>query len=115
MDQALRHQVLAVQKSQDPGDRDDAVPPVPAGEGPRRDREEPGRAVGGGGAGAQADGAAHDRREEVSLLGRIGLAITNPRAAFAVAADREHPGRSGSDLLAAITVLLIATQLLWLV
>jgi thiol-disulfide isomerase/thioredoxin len=49
------------------------------------------------------------------LLGRIGLAITNPRAAFAVAADREHPGRSGSDLLAAITVLLIATQLRWLV
>jgi thiol-disulfide isomerase/thioredoxin len=51
----------------------------------------------------------------VTLLGRIGLAITNPRAAFAVAADREHPGRSGSDLLAAIAVLLIATQLRWLV
>jgi len=51
----------------------------------------------------------------MSMLGRIGLAITRPRAAFAVAGDRDHPGRSGSDLLAAIVVLLVATQLRWLV
>ncbi|HET9986941.1 MAG TPA: hypothetical protein VFQ65_00435, partial [Kofleriaceae bacterium] len=51
----------------------------------------------------------------MSLLGRIGLAITHPRAAFTIAADRDHPGRSGSDLLAAIAVLLVATQLRWLV
>ncbi|MEP6865936.1 MAG: TlpA disulfide reductase family protein [Deltaproteobacteria bacterium] len=52
---------------------------------------------------------------QARLVARIGLAITNPRSAFAVAADRDHPGRSGSDLLAAIAVLLIATQLRWLV
>src|SRR3569623_1830426 len=115
MDQALRHQVLPVQESQDPRDRDDAVPPVPAGEGPGGDRDEQGRAVGGGGAGAQADRAAHDRREEVSVLGRIGLAITRPRAALAIAGDRDHPGRSGSDLLATSVVFLVATQLRWLV
>jgi thiol-disulfide isomerase/thioredoxin len=51
----------------------------------------------------------------VSFLARIGLAIMRPRAAFAIAGDRDHPGRSGSDLLAAIAVLLIATQLRWLV
>jgi len=51
----------------------------------------------------------------MSLLGRIGLAITHPRAAFAIAGDRTYPGRSGSDLLAAIAVLLVATQLRWLV
>ena len=51
----------------------------------------------------------------MSLLGRIVLAITRPRAAFAIAGDRAYPGRSGSDLLAAIVVLLIATQLRWLV
>jgi thiol-disulfide isomerase/thioredoxin len=44
-------------------------------------------------------------------LGRIGLAIGHPRWALAIAADRRHVGRSGSDLIAAIAVLLAATQL----
>jgi thiol-disulfide isomerase/thioredoxin len=47
----------------------------------------------------------------VSFLGRLGLAITSPRAALAVASDRAHAGRSGSDLIAAIGLLLLATQL----
>jgi len=47
----------------------------------------------------------------VNLVGRLGLAIVRPRAAFALAGDRRHAGRSGSDLLTAILVLLVATQL----
>lgn len=35
----------------------------------------------------------------------------NPRAAFALAGDRDHAGRSGSDLLAALVVLIVATRL----
>ena len=46
---------------------------------------------------------------------RIGLAVVKPRAAFAVAGDRRYAGRSGSDLLLAIVILLAATQLRWLV
>ena len=49
------------------------------------------------------------------LFSRLGLAVTNPRAALALAGDRETAGRSGSDLLAAIAILLLATQLRWLV
>jgi thiol-disulfide isomerase/thioredoxin len=44
-------------------------------------------------------------------LGRIGAAIIAPRRALASAGQREHAGRSGSDLLAAIALLLVATQL----
>jgi thiol-disulfide isomerase/thioredoxin len=44
------------------------------------------------------------------LLTRLGLAITRPRAALAIAGNREHAGRSGSDLLIAIVVLVIVTQ-----
>lgn len=47
-------------------------------------------------------------------LARIGLASVDPRRALAIAADRRHAGRSGSDLIAAIAVLLVATQLRWL-
>jgi thiol-disulfide isomerase/thioredoxin len=45
------------------------------------------------------------------LLTRLGLAIVHPRAALGVAADRRHAGRSGSDLIAAIALVLAATQL----
>jgi thiol-disulfide isomerase/thioredoxin len=51
----------------------------------------------------------------VSFVERIGAAIVRPRAALAIAGDRRHAGRSGSDLLLAIIVLLVATQLRWLV
>ncbi|TMQ06356.1 MAG: TlpA family protein disulfide reductase [Deltaproteobacteria bacterium] len=44
-------------------------------------------------------------------LARIGLAIGHPRWALAIAADRRQTGRSGSDLILAIFVLLAATQL----
>jgi thiol-disulfide isomerase/thioredoxin len=47
----------------------------------------------------------------VTLLERLGLALVRPRTALAVAGDREHAGRSGSDLLLAILVLIVATQL----
>ncbi len=47
-------------------------------------------------------------------LTRIGLAIGRPRWALAIAADRRYTGRSGSDLIAMIAVLLVATQLRWL-
>jgi thiol-disulfide isomerase/thioredoxin len=45
------------------------------------------------------------------FVARLGLAIRHPRWALTVAADREHAGRSGSDLIAAITALVLATQL----
>ena len=44
-------------------------------------------------------------------LVRIGLAVVRPRWALALAADRRNAGRSGSDLVAAIAVLLLATEL----
>jgi thiol-disulfide isomerase/thioredoxin len=47
-------------------------------------------------------------------LTRIGLAIGRPRWALAIAVDRRYAGRSGSDLIAMIAVLLAATQLRWL-
>lgn len=47
-------------------------------------------------------------------LTRVGLAIGRPRWALAIAADRRHAGRSGSDLIAMLAVLLAATQLRWL-
>ncbi len=46
---------------------------------------------------------------------RIGLAVADPRWALAVAADRRFAGRSGSDLIAMIGILLVATQLRGLV
>lgn len=47
----------------------------------------------------------------MKLVERIGLALVRPRSALAIAGDRRHAGRSGSDLLVAIFVLLAATQL----
>jgi thiol-disulfide isomerase/thioredoxin len=52
---------------------------------------------------------------EPRFLARLGLAIAHPRWALAVATDREHAGRSGSDLIAAIVLVLAATQLRGLV
>jgi thiol-disulfide isomerase/thioredoxin len=45
------------------------------------------------------------------LFARFGLAIAHPRWALAVAADRRHAGRSGSDLIVGFLLLLLATQL----
>jgi len=45
------------------------------------------------------------------FVARLGLAIAHPRWALATAADRDHAGRSGSDLIAAILGLVAATQL----
>ncbi len=47
----------------------------------------------------------------MSLVARLGLAITHPRWALTIASDRKHAGRSGSDLIAMIGLLLLATQL----
>ncbi|MBA3452979.1 MAG: redoxin family protein [Deltaproteobacteria bacterium] len=46
-----------------------------------------------------------------SFFARVGLAITSPRRALALAADRTHPGRSGTDLFIVIVLALVATQL----
>lgn len=45
------------------------------------------------------------------MIERIGLALVKPRAALALAGDRHHAGRSGTDLLLAIVVLVVVTQL----
>lgn len=42
---------------------------------------------------------------------RIGLVVVRPKAALALAGDRRYAGRSGSDLLIAMIVLVLATQL----
>ncbi|MBA3539484.1 MAG: TlpA family protein disulfide reductase [Deltaproteobacteria bacterium] len=48
------------------------------------------------------------------LFARLGLAVARPRWALTVASDRQHAGRSGSDLLVMIVLLLAATELRWL-
>jgi len=61
-----------------------------------------------------APGAASDpasRPIGPRFLARLGLAITEPRWALATAADRANAGRSGSDLIAVIALVLAATQL----
>jgi thiol-disulfide isomerase/thioredoxin len=45
-----------------------------------------------------------------SFVTRMGLALARPRAALAIGGNREHAGRSGSDLLLAIVVLVLVTQ-----
>ena len=45
------------------------------------------------------------------FLARLGLAIAHPRWALTVAADRRHAGRSASDLITAMVLLLAATRL----
>jgi thiol-disulfide isomerase/thioredoxin len=47
----------------------------------------------------------------VTLLARLGLALVRPRTALAIAGDRRHAGRSGSDLLIALVALIAATTL----
>lgn len=49
------------------------------------------------------------------FVGRVGLTILHPRWALAVGGDRRRAGGSGSDLLALITIVLVATQLRGLV
>ncbi len=58
---------------------------------------------------------AADTAAPPGFLTRIGLSIVHPRWALAVAADRRRAGGSGSDLLAIIALILVATQLHWLV
>ncbi|HEX3482305.1 MAG TPA: redoxin domain-containing protein [Kofleriaceae bacterium] len=59
-------------------------------------------------------GAARPVGASPGWLTRIGLAVGRPRWALAIAADRRYAGRSGSDLIAMLAVLLAATQLRWL-
>lgn len=47
----------------------------------------------------------------LGFVARLGLAISQPRWALALATDRKHAGRSGSDLLLLLVVILVATQL----
>jgi thiol-disulfide isomerase/thioredoxin len=47
----------------------------------------------------------------MSFVARLGLAITHPRWALTIAGDRKQAGRSGSDLIALIALVLVATQL----
>ncbi|HEY1553702.1 MAG TPA: TlpA disulfide reductase family protein [Kofleriaceae bacterium] len=46
-----------------------------------------------------------------SFVSRVGAALATPRAALAAAGDRRAAGRSGSDLLRAFGLLLVAAQL----
>jgi thiol-disulfide isomerase/thioredoxin len=50
-------------------------------------------------------------REALRLPGRIGLALVAPRWAHAVAADRRAAGRSGSDLIGLLALVVVAVQL----
>ncbi|MCX5745668.1 MAG: TlpA disulfide reductase family protein [Proteobacteria bacterium] len=50
----------------------------------------------------------------MNFVNRLGLAIVAPRRAFAIAGDRRVAGRSGSDLIGLILLVMIATQLRWL-
>ncbi len=48
---------------------------------------------------------------EPGFFARLGLAIAKPRFALAFAGDRKNAGRSGSDLILLILLMLAATQL----
>ncbi len=48
---------------------------------------------------------------QTSFVSRIGFAVVRPQWALSIAGGRRHPGRSGSDLLAMILLVLAATQL----
>jgi thiol-disulfide isomerase/thioredoxin len=52
---------------------------------------------------------------DTGMLTRLGLALAKPRFALALASDRKHAGRSGSDLIVMILMVLAATQLRGLV
>jgi thiol-disulfide isomerase/thioredoxin len=45
------------------------------------------------------------------LLARLGLVVSHPRWALAVTADRRNAGRSGSDLLVVLTLVVVAAHL----
>src|SRR5688572_418679 len=96
---------------ENPGDRSDAADAVSAREGSDEPQQVQGRAVRGRRASAQVAHAAPRRPAQVTLVERLGLALIRPRAALALAGDRMHAGRSGSDLLVAMVVLVLATQL----
>lgn len=49
------------------------------------------------------------------FFARLGLAVVRPRWALAIAADRRHAGRSGTDLIRVLLIVLVATQLRGLV
>jgi thiol-disulfide isomerase/thioredoxin len=68
---------------------------------------------GGSTAAVSGDAPRLDRaaRRSESFVERIGLAIVQPRWAMAAAADRRYAGRSGTDLIKVIALLLLATQL----
>ena len=51
----------------------------------------------------------------MSALQRLGLALVAPRWALAIARDRKHAGRSGSDLMLGLLALLVATSLRFVV
>ena len=51
----------------------------------------------------------------MTVLARLGLAIVSPRWALAIAGDRRHAGRSGSDLMLALLAFVLATHLRFLV
>ncbi|HEY5950950.1 MAG TPA: TlpA disulfide reductase family protein [Kofleriaceae bacterium] len=47
----------------------------------------------------------------MTFVERIGLAVIRPKSALAIAGERDHAGRSGSDLLLVIIAVVLATQL----
>ncbi len=49
------------------------------------------------------------------MIARLGMAIVRPSWAMTVAADRRNAGRSGSDIMGLIVLVLFATELRWLV
>ncbi len=51
------------------------------------------------------------RAPDERFVARLGLAIVHPQWAFVAAGDRRHAGRSGSDLMGLIVLVLFATQL----
>jgi thiol-disulfide isomerase/thioredoxin len=82
---------------------------------PRPDAPDPGDGSAARAEAAPAEDVAALRpvtgRSGPGLLARLGLAIVHPRWALTVATDRAHVGRSGSDLILAIVILLAGTQL----
>ncbi len=60
---------------------------------------------------APPSGGASTGGRGASFVARLGAALVRPRAALAQAGDREHAGRSGSDLVALLVLLVFAAQL----
>ena len=68
-------------------------------------------ASGGSSAVSAAKAGAEPRSAAPGLIVRLGLAVSRPRWALSLAGDRAVAGRSGSDLIAVIILVLAATQL----